>query len=182
MAGQDVWNSPFKTLNRDAGLGSLREGKNYMNCKVIPTFCQPPAPSPGRSESSRAGGLGWRRPQLGAEAQAEFRRQDRLPLRVCAGAASPLGLPLALGLHGPCAGRGWGASRKSGRTQPAGRSRAELETAWSWKTGKVLEDVEVQPARGENTCDTKESPRVGGGVTSRRGRSTPSLSELLNEP
>ncbi|OWK04974.1 SEPT2 [Cervus elaphus hippelaphus] len=37
----------------------------------------------------------------GAEARAEFRRQDHLPLRVCAGAASPLGLPLALGLHGP---------------------------------------------------------------------------------
>lgn len=66
--------------------------------------------------------------------------------------------------------------------KPPGRSRAELETAWSLKTGKVSGDVGVQPAGGENTCNTEESPRVGGGVTSRRGWSTPSLSELLKEP
>lgn len=92
-----------------------------MNCKVIPTFCQPPALSQGGVSLAEQVISAEEDHSSGAEARAEFRRQDHLPLRVCAGAASPLGLPLALGLHGPCAGRGWRASGKSGRSQEATR-------------------------------------------------------------
>lgn len=121
-AGQDAWNSPFKTLSRNAGPGSLREGKNYMNCEAIPTCCQPPALPQGGVNQSK---WSWLRKTTVQGLRPQQSSGDKAAsLRLCGGSLSPG----AAG--GPRASRGWGASRKSGRTQPPGRSGAELEAAW----------------------------------------------------
>ena len=95
-------------------------------------------------------------------------------------AACLRGAPSRLGLHGgPRAGRGWGASRKSGRTEPPGGSRAELEAAWrgirrQWSSanrGESACDAEESLGRGEDARDSEGEPLQGWGRPRQWGES-----------